>query len=60
MVAESGSSLMELPGVGPIVATRVLADVGDVTRFADRNLATGAASCSAARRRRVLPPARPR
>ena len=28
---------MELPGVGPIVAARVLADVGDVTRFADRN-----------------------
>ena len=24
-------------GVGPIVAARVLADVGDVTRFADRN-----------------------
>jgi len=28
---------MALPGVGPIVAARVLADVGDVTRFADRN-----------------------
>ena len=26
-----------LPGVGPVVAARVLADVGDVTRFADRN-----------------------
>jgi transposase len=37
MVADSGSTLMELPGVGPIVAARVLADVGDVTRFADRN-----------------------
>ncbi len=37
MVAGSGSTLMELPGVGPIVAARVLADVGDVTRFADRN-----------------------
>jgi transposase len=28
---------MGLPGVGPIVAARVLADVGDVTRFTDRN-----------------------
>ena len=37
MVAATGSRLMELPGVGPIVAARVLADVGDVTRFADRN-----------------------
>jgi transposase len=37
MVAASGSTLMELPGVGPIVAARALADIGDVTRFADRN-----------------------
>jgi len=37
MVAASGSSLMDLPGVGPVVAARVLADVGDVARFADRN-----------------------
>ncbi len=37
MVKASGSSLMDLPGVGPIVAARVLADVGDVARFADRN-----------------------
>ncbi len=29
--------MMELPGVGPIVAARILADVGDVARFADRN-----------------------
>jgi transposase len=28
---------MELTGVGPVVAARVLADVGDVARFADRN-----------------------
>ena len=34
IVKDSGSSLMELPGVGPIVAARVLADVGDVARFA--------------------------
>jgi transposase len=33
----SGSTLMELPGVGPVVAARTLADVGDVSRFANRN-----------------------
>jgi transposase len=37
LVHDSGSTLMDLPGVGPIVAARILADVGDVTRFADRN-----------------------
>ncbi|WP_183096437.1 IS110 family transposase [Nocardioides stalactiti] len=37
LVKDSGSTLMDLRGVGPIVAARVLADVGDVTRFADRN-----------------------
>jgi transposase len=37
MVIARGSHLMDLPGVGPVVAARVLADVGDVTRFADRN-----------------------
>ena len=31
------SRLMDIHGVGPVVAARVLADVGDVTRFADRN-----------------------
>jgi transposase len=31
------SHLMDLHGVGPVVAARVLADTGDVTRFADRN-----------------------
>ena len=36
-VLARGSDLMALPGVGPVVAARVLADVGDVTRFADRN-----------------------
>ena len=29
--------LMDLHGVGPVVAARILADVGDVSRFADRN-----------------------
>jgi transposase len=28
---------MNLPSVGPVVAARVLADVGDVARFADRS-----------------------
>src|SRR6187200_3391621 len=37
MVKASGSRLMELRGVGPVVAARTLADVGDVARFADRN-----------------------
>ena len=37
MVLARGSHLMDLHGVGPVVAARVLADVGDVTRFADRN-----------------------
>jgi hypothetical protein len=37
LVVASGSRLMDLPGVGPVVAARVLADVGDVARFVDRN-----------------------
>ena len=37
MVLARGSTLMELSGVGPVVAARILADVGDVARFADRN-----------------------
>jgi transposase len=37
MVQARGSTLMELPGVGPVVAARILADVADVARFADRN-----------------------
>jgi transposase len=37
LVLARGSRLMDLPGVGPVVAARTLADVGDVTRFADRN-----------------------
>ena len=37
IVRDRGSNLMDLPGVGPVVAARVLADVGDVARFADRN-----------------------
>ena len=36
-VVERGSRLMDLYGVGPAGAARILADVGDVARFADRN-----------------------
>ena len=36
-VLARGSHLMDLFGVGPAVAARVLADVGDVARFPDRN-----------------------
>jgi transposase len=37
IVLARGSRLMDIPGVGPVVAARILADVGDVTRCADRN-----------------------
>jgi transposase len=37
LVKARGSRLMELHGVGPVIAARTLADVGDIARFADRN-----------------------
>ena len=37
MVLARDSRLMDIHGVGPVVAARILADVGDVARFADRN-----------------------
>jgi transposase len=37
LVAARGSHLTDIHGVGPVVAARVLADVGDIARFADRN-----------------------
>ena len=37
MVLACDSRLMDIRGVGPVVAARILADVGDVSRFADRN-----------------------
>jgi transposase len=37
MVLARHSHLMDLRGVGPVVAARTLADVGYVARFADRN-----------------------
>jgi transposase len=36
-VRERGSTLLDLYGIGPAGAARILADVGDVARFADRN-----------------------
>jgi transposase len=37
MVLARESRLMDIHGVGAVVAARILADVGDVARFADRN-----------------------
>ena len=36
-VLDSGSNLMDIHGIGPAGAARILADVGDVARFPDRN-----------------------
>jgi transposase len=36
-VLARGSTLLEVHGIGPAGAARILADVGDVARFADRN-----------------------
>ncbi|MEV0464242.1 IS110 family transposase [Nocardia tengchongensis] len=37
LVTERGSTLMELHGIGPSSAARLLADTGDVRRFRDRD-----------------------
>ncbi len=37
IVLARGLRLMDIHGVGPMVAGRVLADVDDLVRFADRN-----------------------
>ena len=63
MVLARGSHLMDLPGVGPVVAARVLADVGDVSRFADRNRFaswTGTAPLDASSGEQIRAPALPR
>jgi transposase len=36
LIAATGSSLLQLHGIGPSGAARLLGDVGDITRFADR------------------------
>ena len=37
LVTERGSTLMELTGIGPTGAARLLADVGDIHRFRDKD-----------------------
>lgn len=37
IVLARDSRLMDIHGVGPVVAARIIADVGDISRFADRN-----------------------
>lgn len=37
LIAEHGSTLTDLYGIGPAGAARLLADVGDIHRFRDRN-----------------------
>jgi transposase len=37
LVQERGSSLPELTGIGPTGAARLLADVGDIHRFRDKD-----------------------
>ena len=38
LVAESGTTLTSLYGIGPLTAGRILAEVGDITRFVYRAL----------------------
>jgi transposase len=37
VIVARGSTLLDINGVGPAGAARILADVGDIARFADRN-----------------------
>jgi transposase len=37
LVAESGTTLMTLYGIGPLIAGRILAEAGDVARFATKD-----------------------
>ncbi len=37
LVIDTGSTLMDLPGIGPSSAARLLIEVGDIGRFPDRN-----------------------
>lgn len=37
LVIDTGSTLMDLPGIGPSSAARLLIEVGDINRFPDRN-----------------------
>jgi hypothetical protein len=62
-VLASGSHLTGIHGIGPAAAARVLADVGDVARFPDRNhfaSPAGTAPIDASQRRAHPPPPVPR
>ncbi len=37
LLAETGTTLMDLPGIGPSGAARLLVEVGDITRFPNRD-----------------------
>ena len=37
LVAETGTALLDLKGIGPSGAARLLVEVGDITRFPDKN-----------------------
>ena len=37
LLAETGTSLMDLPGIGPSGAARLLVEIGDITRFPNRD-----------------------
>ena len=37
LLAETGTSLTDLPGIGPSGAARLLVEIGDITRFPNRN-----------------------
>jgi len=37
LIIQTGSTLMNLPGIGPSSAARLLIEVGDINRFPDRN-----------------------
>jgi predicted flap endonuclease-1-like 5' DNA nuclease len=63
MVLARQSRLMDITGIGPVVAARILADVGDIARFADRNRFaswTGTATLDASSGENKPPPALPR
>jgi transposase len=62
LVAATGTTLTSLFGVGPVIAARILAETGDVARFAAKDKL---ASCNGTPDRRVLrrpgpPPTVPR
>ena len=62
-VLATGSHLMDIHGIGPSGVARILADVGDISRFPDRNYFaswTGTAPIDASSGQHLAPPAVPR